>query len=43
MEACGFDVFAIARRVGWKIVPIGHESDQEAFLCASLIGLVLVV
>jgi len=43
MEACGFDVFTIARRVGWKIVPIGHESKQDAVPCAGLIGLVLVV
>ena len=43
MEACGFDVFTIARRVGWKVVPIGHESKQDAVPCASLIGLVLVV
>ena len=42
MEACGFDVFAIASRVGWKIVPIGHESKREEVPCASLIGLVLV-
>ncbi len=43
MEACGFDVFAIAERVGWKLVPIGHESQVKAIPCASLIGLVLVV
>ena len=43
MEACGFDVFAIAGRVGWKIVPIGHESKKENIPCAGLIGLVLVV
>lgn len=43
MEACGFDVFSIASRVGWEVVPIGHESTQETVACASLIGLVLVV
>lgn len=43
MEACGFDVFRIARNVGWNIVPIGHESRGESVSCASLIGLVLVV
>lgn len=43
MEACGFDVFAIARRVGWELVPIGHSSRMEEVPCASLIGLVLVV
>jgi len=43
MEACGFDVFAIAGRVGWELVPIGHESRPERIPCASLIGLVLVV
>jgi predicted metal-binding protein len=43
MEACGFDVFTISRRVGWKIVPIGHESRRDTVPCASLIGLVLVV
>ncbi len=42
MEACGFDVFAIAERVGWKLVPIGHTTDPKAVPCASLIGLVLV-
>jgi len=42
MEACGFDVFTIASRVGWKVVPIGHESTQETVPCASLIGLVLI-
>ncbi len=42
MEACGFDVFSIAARVGWEMVPIGHESRAEAVPCASLIGLVLV-
>ena len=42
MEACGFDVFTIAARVGWKVVPIGHESTRETVACASLIGLVLV-
>ncbi len=43
MEACGFDVFAIARKVGWKIVPIGQASRVEHVPCASLVGLVLVV
>jgi predicted metal-binding protein len=43
MEACGFDVFAIAKKVGWNLVPIGHSSDQKEVGCASLIGLVLVV
>jgi predicted metal-binding protein len=42
MEACGFDVFAIARKMGWQIVPIGHESQVKNIPCASLIGLVLV-
>lgn len=42
MEACGFDVFAIAAKVGWKLVPIGHESEVKTIPCASLIGLVLV-
>ena len=42
MEACGFDVFAIANRVGWKIVPIGHSSQRKNVACASLIGLVLI-
>jgi predicted metal-binding protein len=42
MEACGFDVFAIAKKVGWNLVPIGHSSDQKNVSCASLIGLVLV-
>jgi predicted metal-binding protein len=43
MEACGFDVFTIAKKVGWKIVPIGHTSQAHGIPCASLIGLVLVV
>jgi predicted metal-binding protein len=43
MEACGFDVFAIARKVGWNLVPIGHSSSREKVPCASLIGLILVV
>jgi len=43
MEACGFDVFAIARNVGWDLVPIGHSSTPEDVPCACLIGLVLVV
>jgi len=43
MEACGFDVFAIARKVGWNLVPIGHSSIREDVPCASLIGLILVV
>jgi hypothetical protein len=42
MEACGFDVFAIAKKVGWDLVPIGHSSNQKEVPCASLIGLVLV-
>jgi predicted metal-binding protein len=42
MEACGFDVFTIASRVGWNIVPIGHSSQRETVPCASLIGLVLI-
>ena len=42
MEACGFDVFAIARKVGWEMVPIGHESKPHEIPCASLVGLVLV-
>jgi predicted metal-binding protein len=43
MEACGFDVFAIAEKVGWDIVPIGHMSRVQDIHCASLIGLVLVI
>jgi predicted metal-binding protein len=43
MEACGFDVFAIAKKVGWNLVPIGHSSAVKEVGCASLIGLVLVV
>ncbi len=43
MEACGFDVFDIAKRVGWDLTPIGHESRRDEVPCASLIGLVLVV
>jgi predicted metal-binding protein len=43
MEACGFDVFTIAQKVGWRIVPIGHTSQAHAISCASLIGLVLVI
>ncbi len=43
MEACGFDVFAIARKAGWKLVPVGHSSTPQNTSCASLIGLVLVV
>jgi predicted metal-binding protein len=43
MEACGFDVFAIARKVGWDLVPIGHSSTRDEVPCASLIGLVLIV
>jgi predicted metal-binding protein len=42
MEACGFDVFAIAQKVGWMLVPIGHASDPKKIPCASLIGLILV-
>ena len=42
MEACGFDVFAIAKKVGWNLVPIGHSSKPKEVTCASLIGLVLV-
>ena len=43
MEACGFDVFAIAKKIGWNLVPIGHSSAAREIRCASLIGLVLVV
>lgn len=43
MEACGFDVFAIAGSMGWPLVPIGHSSKMEEVNCASLLGLVLVV
>ncbi len=43
MEACGFDVFAIARKAGWDLVPVGHSSTPQNTGCASLIGLVLVV
>jgi predicted metal-binding protein len=43
MEACGFDVFSIARGVGWNLVPLGHSSIPGEVHCASLIGLVLVV
>jgi predicted metal-binding protein len=43
MEACGFDVFTIAKKVGWDLVPIGHSSTREGVPCASLIGLILVV
>jgi predicted metal-binding protein len=42
MEACGFDVFAIARKVGWDLHVIGHRSRVEDVPCASLVGLVLV-
>ncbi len=42
MEACGFDVFAIARKVGWDLVPVGHSSTLQQVSCASLIGMVLV-
>lgn len=42
MEACGFDVFAIAHRLGWPLVPIGASSRPEELPCASLIGLVLL-
>jgi predicted metal-binding protein len=42
MEACGFDVFAIAESLGWPLVPIGHSSRVEEVKCASLTGLVLV-
>ena len=42
MEACGFDVFAIARKVGWDLVPVGHSSTPQQVSCASLIGMVLV-
>lgn len=42
MEACGFDVFAIAGKAGWKLVPVGHSSIPSEVSCASLIGLVLV-
>jgi len=43
MEACGFDVFAIAEKVGWSVVPIGHTSRVEDIPCASMIGLVLAI
>jgi len=43
MEACGFDVFTIARRVGWNLTPIGDSTPRAQVNCASLIGLVLVV
>lgn len=43
MEACGFDVFTIAKKVGWELVPIGHTSQAKDIPCASLIGLVLVI
>ena len=42
MEACGFDVFTIAGKLGWNLFPIGHSSLQEQVPCASLIGMVLV-
>jgi hypothetical protein len=38
MEACGFDVFAIARKVGWNLVPVGHSSTPQNTPCASLIS-----
>jgi predicted metal-binding protein len=43
MEACGFDVFAIAKRIGWNLEPIGDSSTRKGVQCASLIGLILVV
>ena len=43
MEACGFDVFAIADKMGWPMAPIGHRSTAEKIPCASLVGLILVV
>ena len=41
MEACGFDVFTIVDKIGWEMVPIGHESEVKSTPCASLVGLVL--
>ncbi len=43
MEACGFDVFSIVKKMGWKLVPVGHSSTPQDTNCASLIGLVLVI
>ena len=43
MEACGFDVFSIVKKVGWDLVPVGHTSRIEEVSCASLVGLILVV
>lgn len=43
MEACGFDVFAIVKKLGWPMVPIGHRSREKDIPCASLVGMVLVV
>jgi predicted metal-binding protein len=43
MESCGFDVFSIAKKVGWRLVPVGHSSRTEDVSCASLVGLILVV
>lgn len=43
MEACGFDVFALAKNLNWPIVPIGHRSRPDQVPCASLMGLILVV
>lgn len=42
MEACGFDVFSIAHKVGWDLTPIGADTDPNTIPCAALIGLILL-
>lgn len=43
LEACGVDVFATARNVGWETFLIYPEHPAESLPCVSWHGLVLVV
>ncbi|MBT9132341.1 MAG: hypothetical protein DDT33_00855 [Firmicutes bacterium] len=42
MEACGIDVFATAKNVGWEMWVIMPETDPAKIPCSQWVGLVLV-
>jgi hypothetical protein len=43
MGACGVEVLAVVKKVGWNLVPIGYSSNQKEVSCVSLIGFVVVL
>ncbi len=42
LEACGIDVFATVRNVGWEMWIIMPETDPAKIPCSQWVGLVLV-